>query len=60
MLAVLGGGECEKVRIRLRPQADQHFHEIELPQEAESLKPHEIFARLKVPSPGQSPVFSKA
>ena len=59
ILAVLGGGESNRVRIRMRPQKDQHLHEIELPKEAASLKPHEIYRRLKVSSPGQAPVFSK-
>lgn len=59
IVAVLGGGESDKLRVRLRPQPDQHWHEIELPKEASKLKPHEIYRRLKIMSPGQAPVFSK-
>ena len=59
ILAVLRGGESKKVSVRLRPEPDQHWHEIELPEEAIALKPHEICRRLKIPSPGLAPVFSK-
>ena len=59
VLAVLGGGESKKVSVRLRAEPDQHWHEIELPEEAAALMPHEIYRRLKIPSPGLPPVFSK-
>jgi len=58
VVAILGGGDSNKFRVRMRPKTGQYYHELELPAEAASLKPPEIHRRLKIPSPGEAPVFS--
>ncbi len=59
LIAMLRGGCSGKVRVHIGTvDAGHHLHEIEIPDAARSLRPQEIHRRLKVPSPGQAPVYS--
>jgi hypothetical protein len=59
LIAIVGGGDLADAGVRVRPGRDQYVHELELPAEAASLKPHEIYRRLKIHAPGHPPVFTK-
>jgi hypothetical protein len=59
LLAITNAPESAKVKVRVRARENQHIHELELPEEARSLKPQEIFRRLRIHAPGQKPVYVK-
>jgi hypothetical protein len=59
LLAIMHAGDGGQFRVRVRAKENQYVHQIELPEEAAALKPHEIYRRLKIHSPGAMPVFSR-